>query len=640
MNPDYVASEWINIATVPVEEGVLPLDWSPQRWGRVGSNLDLNALTYGGTGSVAITYSVSDAGDTGCTLSGTRTLAFTGTGVCIVTATASKTHYADWSRDHAIRVRPIAITITPGPFTAGATLQVGGDTKTPAAYSATPNDATVSWQLVRGERDCELVSAQTGEVRARAVSFEGGTPQCFVQAVASKPNYETVKSVPVSIALSLGEIGDVSIRYGIGVTNFLRSEDSADLTPPPMEENGLKIEIKNITFAGTDTDDGAKEGVCGVDTQSGRATALKGAEDGDKCIITFTVAATGYADKDVVITLPIVSDELVFDAPSTLSYSDNLQIGVDTPLTVTATPTLPGMDNSSTPVPVTWKYLAEGNCVVDASDGSLTLSENAAAGDTCLVRAVASAEGYVDYPLEPEEVTVAAGTLMFASAAKPAYTGTLNVGGSLAPSLPDPSVDDNSVAVAWERWQVVGFDSADPPVKKEGVCSIETGGRVSVGAEAAAGDVCKIYVTATAPNYVDLELEIISLTVAATGSLGEITPPAYDGKLTLRAYPVTIATQPTAESGNNITWSYSATAERESNVHENTEEICTVDAASGTVTLGSNPMTGDICEVTVTASAAGYESDSIVLELPVHDTFVSLDWPTFLEEEAWGPPST
>ena len=235
VDPDYAASGWIELATVGVEVGVLPLAWNPQRWGRVGTNLELDALTYGGTGSVVTTYSVENAGDTGCTLSGTRTLAFTGTGVCIVTATAEKTHYVDWSREHIIRVRPTVITVTPGAFTVGETLQVGDSSpKNPAAYSGlNPADATASWQLVRGEKDCELVNAQTGSVRAGAVSFEGGTPECSVQVVASKPNYETIKSVPVSIPLSLGTIGDVAIRYGSGVSNFLRTGGgTADMTPP------------------------------------------------------------------------------------------------------------------------------------------------------------------------------------------------------------------------------------------------------------------------------------------------------------------------------------------------------------------------------------------------------------------------
>ena len=620
VDPKYAATEWIELATVGVEEGILSLGWNPQRWGRVGSNLVLYALTYGGTGSVVITYSVSDAGDTGCTFSGTsdpaaRTLIFTGTGVCIVTATGSKTHYADWSREHIIRVRPAAITVTPDPFSAGETLQVGDSApKAPAGHSVTPSDATVTWQLVRGERDCELVSTTTGAVRAKAVSFEGGTPQCFVQAVASKPNYETVKSAPVSIALSLGEIGDVAIRYGSGVTNFLRTGGgTAGMTPPPMDENGVSIRITNITFEGTDTDDAAKENVCEVDTQTGRATALEDAEDTDKCVITFTVAALGYADKDVALTLPLVSEDLVFEnTPTALTYTGNLQIGEDTPLVAG---TLPPTDDNS--VAVTWKYLVEGNCEVDNSDGALTLGGDAAAGETCTISPVASAEGFVDYFAESEEVAVVAGTLSFASADKPTFTGTLHAEGSLTPVIPDPSADDNSVAVTWENWRV------------DGNCPIDTAtGVVSASVE---GDVCAIFVTAAAPNYDSSELEIISLTVAAIGDFGVITAPEYSGKLTLRSYPITVKTEPTAANGSNITWSYSAIAKRDSSEHEATEEICSVNAQSGTVTLGEGAMTGDICEVTVTASAAGYTGKSTPLELPVHDTFVSLDWPTFLE---------
>ena len=616
--PNYSITRLIDIATISVEEGVLPLDWNPQRWGRVGTNLDLTAVEDGGLSGVTVTYSVSDTGDTGCTLSGTRTLAFTGTGVCIVTATVGKTHYRDWSRDHAIRVRPAAITVTPGEFTVGETLQVGDSSpKNPAAYSGlSPSDATASWQLVRGEWDCELVSSTTGAVRARAVSFKGGTPKCSVQVVAGKANHETFKSEAVSIPLALGEIGDVPIRYGTGVSDFLAVEGSADMTPPPTDENGVPVAITNITFEGTDSADAAKENVCEVDTQSGHATALESAMAEDVCKITFTVTAVGYADKEVVVSLPLVSKELVFDAPPRLSYGDeNLQIGVDTPLPATTNLPVPA-DNS---VDVTWSYLVEGNCEVNDSDGSLTLGEEAAAKDTCTVRAVASAEGFVDYIVEPVEVTVEPGELSFVTAGKPIYTGTLHTGGSLAPTLPNPSEDDNNIELTWEAW------------RGDGKCPVdEATGVVSAGG---VGDECTIFVTATAPNYEPQDFQVGSLTVATAGDLGAITAPTYNGKLTIRGYPITIGEEPTAANGSNISWSYSAVAKRNSNVHEATEEICAVDPQSGVVTVGREAAIGDVCEITVTASAAGYAKAGTddPVPLPVHDTFASMDWPTFLD---------
>ena len=79
---------------------------------------------------------------------------------------------------------------------------------------------------------------------------------------------------------------------------------------------------------------------------------------GDKCAITITVAATGYADKTKVVTLTLVTGELAFenDPPPSLSYSGSLQIGVDTPLTATAN--LPGNDDDGWEV--SWEFSCGG----------------------------------------------------------------------------------------------------------------------------------------------------------------------------------------------------------------------------------------------------------------------------------------
>ena len=303
-----------------------------------------------------------------------------------------------------------------------------------------------------------------------------------------------------------------------------------------------------------------------------------------------------------------------------LTYSGNLQIGADTALAAGSDPLPPNDDNNQA---VTWGYLVEGNCLVSNS-GNLSLGEDAAAGDICLVRAVASADGHSDYSLEPAEVAVEAGTLSFATADKPAFVGTLHVAGSLSPNIPAASADDHGVGVTWENWRV------------DGACDLDAvTGRVDAGA---VGDVCVVFVTATAPNYTPLELEITSLTVAEPGDLGAISAPTYNGKLTIRGYPLTVATEPTAEAGVNIHWGYRAVAKRNSHVHAPTEEICSVDAQSGAVTLGSGAIVGDSCEITVYASKAGYLEawSATPVVLHVHDTFASLDWPTLLAGGAVG----
>ena len=62
-----------------------------------------------------------------------------------------------------MRVRAGAITVTVNGFTSGDVLKVGADPVLPVAYAdLTPSDAAASWRLMRGEEDCELVSATTG----------------------------------------------------------------------------------------------------------------------------------------------------------------------------------------------------------------------------------------------------------------------------------------------------------------------------------------------------------------------------------------------------------------------------------------------------------------------------------------------
>ena len=232
---NYDASEWVEIATIEVGMGTLALTWNPPSEGRVGTDLDMTAAT--GSTSATIVYSVEDAGDTGCAFKGTsgaagRTLVFESWGLCQVRATASAADYNEWVRDHYVRVRPGAISATVADFNSSDKLKVGVRTsKVPGDYSnKSPMDADFAWELVRGEKDCELVSADTGAVRARAVSFEGGTPECSIRLVGRKRNYETFRSDPVSIPLEEGDLGDVSVKYGTGVEASLPLGGYVDIT--------------------------------------------------------------------------------------------------------------------------------------------------------------------------------------------------------------------------------------------------------------------------------------------------------------------------------------------------------------------------------------------------------------------------
>ena len=350
-NTDYAPTEWIDVITLTVGVGVLTeLDWNPGVVGRVGTDLVLMAVNVGSTGA-AVVYSVVEARDTGCAFEGNsgaaaRTLSFEAWGLCTVRAEASAAGYRDWVREKHIRVRPGTISVTPGSFTQGDTLKVGGDTETPGDLTGKdPSDADFAWELVRGERDCTLVDSVTGEVRANAVSFEGGTPLCSLQVVARKRNYETRRSDGVSIPLEAGDMGEVTVRYGRGVSDVLPlgegHVDIASLT----EANGLDISMVDVSVQG--------DGVCSVDSEPdsptyGRVSVVEGAAVGDSCPVTVTVSSPGYADGEGTVALSVSGELDISNIAPVLVYDEPLQIGVATPLAPGGDTDLPA-DNGATP---------------------------------------------------------------------------------------------------------------------------------------------------------------------------------------------------------------------------------------------------------------------------------------------------
>ena len=203
---DYDRTAWMDLVTLSLSEGTLDIAWTPENEGILGTDLVLTAAV-DNAGGANISYSVADAGDTDCAFQGNsgaaeRTLTFDAPGLCKVVASATKEHYQDRELERAIRVRPGVITAGTIPdFVSNRTLPVGGSNRRPDGnYSLNPSDAVSSWQLVRGERDCELVDATNGLVRALAQGYaRSENPVCSIQVVARRENYALFKSEPREI---------------------------------------------------------------------------------------------------------------------------------------------------------------------------------------------------------------------------------------------------------------------------------------------------------------------------------------------------------------------------------------------------------------------------------------------------------
>ena len=667
------------LATITVETGRFSFRWNPYPEDadyRAGGEGEIVRVRTGSTGA-DVSYTVADEGETGCAFKGSSgvdeiTLSFDSYGVCTIRATATKEYFEDWVQERGLRVRPGKISVVAGQFLDSDTLVVGSSQpKTPSSYSSLdPSTAEVTWQLIRGEKDCYLQNEITGAVVALPVPIEDETnpPMCSLQLVARKKNYDTFKSDLVEIPLARGVMGTLTGPvYGSGVTTTLPVGGYLDITEVPSESNDLPIAPVNFVVTGTESNGSTlKSDVCDVfndDPTSphfGRVTAGSAAAAGDKCKVLVSAESPGYQPKDAPeIVLTVVDGNLEFgtelNPEPVITFEGELKVGAVTEvndgsgtnyLDVSTLPENYNVDEDST-LAITWNYQAQAlyangddhpmACTIDINNNDVLLNihDEAQVGGHCLVTAIAVVADYGEYEIELA-IPFVAGDLIFAdnSENKSLYSGTLRVGGLVSANTED-NVDDQDVSVTWGDWRVLGLDSNE--VEKEGVCSVNGEGLVRADSEGVAGDICKVYAVSSAQNYNDSEeLEVASLTLAAKVTLGSVTAPVYTEDLTVRGLPVGFSDAPEvtgAGADEEITWTYEATGKR---AGTETEDICSANG-DGAVIPGSAAEIDDTCEVVATANVPGYISKSATaVTLTVKDTFTSLTWANFPTQAAVG----
>ena len=297
--------------------------------------------------------------------------------------------------------------------------------------------------MVRGEKDCVLVDEGTGAVLARAVPIEdeANPPQCSVQIVARKDQYDTFKSDPVSIDLERGTMGTLTAPvYGSGITATLPLVGSVGILHLPTEQNDLPAVPVNFTATGTDGSN-AKSDVCEV-ADDGRVTAGSAATDGDQCKIVVTMEAPGYEPSDAPeVTLTVVEGAFHFDGPPVISFVGELKVGGLTDandsgesggtnyLDFSGIPEEYVPTDGTGNVTITWHYQvrsldAHGDededpvceLVEDSEDANkkrILVDFSAQVGGYCLIKAVAEATDYAEYETPELAIAFAPGDLFF-----------------------------------------------------------------------------------------------------------------------------------------------------------------------------------------------------------------------------------
>ena len=654
---NYDASDWTEVASIAIKGQIMEgVGWSPPSPGRVGQELTLPKIDTGEYSGVATNFEITDKGGTGCAsrfdlLRAETVLSFTKPGYCHFRVWTRLAGYEDRVWKHALRVHPGEASATWGSFT--GSLMVGGNTVAPAAVSGTPAGSTVSYRLARGEADCDLVDATDGTVRARVVPIarelvdadeNPETPDeevvatvCTLVGVLEKDNYRTHHSPPIEILLEEGSMGTLTApEYGRGT--ILPLGERVPVVSLPVESNGLPLDT-SYSVQALDTDGNPKEGdVCLLEVDGSIVTGADGVK-GDICRVTARATSVGYNPKDTPVVNLQVVDVLAFAEAPAVNYSVGLKMGVTASI---GPDTLPAADNNE--VSVTWRFEATGTdsegeakedvCTVvddptDNNHGNLALGSSALSGDTCQISVIGRSQHYADY-LEavPWTGTVAMGDLVFGGATIPTYSGALRIGGYREVTVPNSPTDANGIAVAWGSWRVEGTDTDGSD--HDNICTIDNSQRVDAtdGVPVTAGDVCKVYATATAPHYNDKEELIHSFTIADKDNFGTLTAPEYTGKLTVGRAAKSRSSAPTASPAvAGATWSYSASGTRGGSTPAG-EVICTISADGTSLSPGANAQAGDICTVTATVSFPGYNDKSITVDKTLHGTFSFASTPT------------
>jgi hypothetical protein len=340
------------------------ITWSPTVSSFLPSNTPVFAAA-SATGDGSITYSITNAGTTGCTVnSGTRTLSFSTPGTCTVRATASGTNYNPATADYSFTVAKVDQNLTWDPSLILRPSQTG--TSFSAAVSS--GDGTVSYSVQNaGSSGCT--------VSGRALSFtsEG---ICVVRATAASATDFNVATIDVTFTISK-------------LNQFLTWSPTTALSASLTTHN---VDAATTSGDGSITYSVVSAGNTGC-TLSGRDLSFTAAG-------TCKVRATAGATSDFN-TANTELDFVVSPIPQTITWAPRSTVSVSArTLTPSASPVTSGSGA------ISYQVIDAGtsSCAVNSSSGVLTFSQ---AGQ-CRVRATsastsleASASAEVTFTITP-----------------------------------------------------------------------------------------------------------------------------------------------------------------------------------------------------------------------------------------------
>ena len=190
------------------------------------------------------------------------------------------------------------------------------------------------------------------------------------------------------------------------------------------------------------------------------------------------------------------------------------------------------------------------------------------------------------------------------------YGASLTIGESTALSFDEstlPTADESADTVTIDAWNY----------KVSGDCTIDAAsGALTLGSEAAAGDVCLVTPIASAAGYIDYVAPATSMTVEA-GTLdftnGGTNPADYTGKVLRVGFSAAVNIPAGSVDDNSVavTWgAWRVEGDDVDGADDTDGNVCTIDG-DGVVTAGGTAASvGDTCTVFAVASADNYNDSA------------------------------
>ena len=506
--------------------------------------------------------------------------------VCIVTATASATGYADKSAS-AVRLTVSAqeaLTITWSGYTPASltwasggvsaptlnTVSVtdtdnnavdGGTTRTYSVGSGTTNN---SCTVVSGTGSLTIAGAGTCEVILTVVDSDSDNEESYATQT---------KKATVTIGKAAQNIVVAANPYGASPSLNVGGGDLRLANTPTGGQSALALEYQSLETA-----------VCTVGSATGTVSPVT--------IGTCTIQARRVGDANFnpsdwedMIELEVGRGTFTSLSRGTLPTTGTVGVNIDL--------------SSSQPVsiPEADSYTITTTSA-DCSYSGTTLSFT---GTTeCVLSVTVTKTGYTS-KTEIFRITVGAGAL--GSITWGSFTGDLVVGES--GKIP------TAASGAGISGATVSYELKSGSETNCVLTNANTGEVTAKAVDLTTTKTCTIVGTASKDGYTPTTGEIfINL---AAGTMGALTPPAYVGSLAVGG-TLSVTTQPDG-APDGVSWSYTVAGERSGSSQDG---ICDINPSTGAVSATGSADEEDFCIVTARASATGYTSkDAPVRRLEV-----------------------